>query len=374
MLNLCLIGGCLLSVASAQTPDPYLQLVRMYRTDPAPAIVSMARMTSDAISAALKRCVPTAEFADPACGPADVLAGAMLHLDAAEQVLGPNGEAALMHIRAGQTLLQAPPYLLRGARPFGATNDSEAKLMFGRRWHALAARLLLVHGHVVAATAILTDGRTRYREAPEFFVVLGVITEWRAGMAGIGWLATDLRGAAIRDSLFDLPSGSADPGSSTYRGSILRDLEKAAVDYRRALAAEPTHAAARIRLAWVHLLAGDARVWEDVSTQFLDTADAEARLVAHLIRGTAAERERKLDVALAEYREAWRADSGSQTACLAVSSGQALNGDFAGADTTAAECLALGNDPDRVDPWTLFRMGLMDATTTRWLHDEARRP
>ena len=44
------------------------------------------------------------------------------------------------------------------------------------------------------------------------------------------------------------------------------------------------------------------------------------------------------------------------------------------ADATAAECLTLGHDPDHVDPWTLFRLGLMDATTTRWLHDEARRP
>ena len=63
-----------------------------------------------------------------------------------------------------------------------------------------------------------------------------------------------------------------------------------------------------------------------------------------------------------------------QTACLAVSSAQAFTGDFAGADATAAECLTLGNDPDRVDPWTLFRLGLMDATTTRQLRDEARRP
>jgi hypothetical protein len=111
-----------------------------------------------------------------------------------------------------------------------------------------------------------------------------------------------------------------------------------------------------------------------VSTQFLETTDQEARMLAHLIRGTAAEGEKHPQVALAEYREARRAAPESQVACLAVSGAQALNGDFSGADATAAECLALGNDPDRVDPWTLFRLGLMDATTTRWLHDEARRP
>ncbi|MDP2052799.1 MAG: hypothetical protein Q8L75_04115 [Acidobacteriota bacterium] len=44
---------------------------------------------------------------------------------------------------------------------------------------------------------------------------------------------------------------TADPGASTYRGSVFSDLERAAVDYRRALAADPTHVAARIRLAWI---------------------------------------------------------------------------------------------------------------------------
>ncbi len=344
-------------MASAQAPDPYLQLLRMYRTDPAPAIVSMARMSSSAISLALLRCVPTDPTAEPACRRADLLAGAMLHLDAAEQVLAPNSEAALVHIRAGQFLLQAAP----------------DKAVFARRWHALAARLFLVHGHAVAATAILTEGRTRYQEAAEFFVVLGLITEWRAGVAGIGWVSSDLRGAVVRGEMFDDPLGFAGAGSSS-RGSVMQRLETASADYRRALAAEPAHAGARLRLAWVHLLVGDARVWEDVPTAFLETADAEARLLARLIRGTTAERERKSDVALAEYREARRAAPGSQTACLAVSSAQALNGDFAGSDATATECLTLGNDPEHVDPWTLFRIGLMDATTTRWLHDEARRP
>lgn len=361
------------AAASAQTPDPYLQLVRMYRTDPAPAIVAMARMTASAISAGLKRCVPVAEFADPACGPNDLLAGAMVHLDAAERVLGPNSEASMVHIRAGQQLLQVPPYLLRGAKLFGGTEIPAARVVFARRWHALAARLFLVHGHAVAATAILTEGRTRYKEAPEFFVVLGLITEWRAGVAGIGWVSVDLRGAAVRGEMFDDPLGFASTGSSS-RGSVMQRLETASADYRRALAAEPAHAGARLRLAWVHLLVGDARVWEDVPIEFLETADAEARLLARLIRGTAAERERKFDVALAEYREARRVAPDSQTACLAVSSALALTGDFAGADTTAAECLTLGSDPDHVDPWTLFRMGLMDATTTRWLHAEARRP
>lgn len=347
--------------AFAQPAEDYLHLVRMYRTDPSPAAVSMSRMPPKAIDEGVRRLIEESALRCASvahCSQQDLLAAAMLHADAAEQQIGGGANRAEPQIFAGRRLLRAT----RGTTTFTV------------RWYALVASLLLAHGYHDAAKVILSEGRTRYHEAPELFVVLGLITEWRTGLSGVGWFAGDLRGAAIRNELFDQSLGSTDPGSSTYRGSVFSDLERAAVDYRRALTVEPTHAAARIRLAWVHLLAGDARVWEDVSAEFLEAADAEARLVARLIRGTAAERERKFDVALAEYREAWRADAGSQTACLAVSSGQALNGDFAGADASAAECFALGNDADRVDSWTLFRMGLMDATTTRWLHDEARRP
>lgn len=366
--TLLAIGVLMLALGvSAQTADAYLQLIRFYRTDPAAAIVSMARMSESAIAAAQRRCAPTDPTADPGCREADMFAGAMLHLDTAEQLLAPNSEPALVHIRAGQQLLQVPPYLLRGSKLIGGTKLPLARVVFARRWHELAARLLVAHGHGVAANAIVTEGRTRYQDAAEFFVALGVITEWRAGVAGVGWLSADLRGAAINDTLFDDPY-------SLFGSTSPQRLESATKDYLRALAIDPVHPGARLRLAWVHLLTGDRRVWEDLSTEFLKTVNAETRLIARLIRGTAAEREKRADRALAEYLDARLAAPGSQPACIAVSRAKALAGDFAGAEVTAAECLTLAHDPDSVDPWTLFLMGLMDTTTTRWLHDEARRP
>jgi hypothetical protein len=359
--------GVLLSTIglTAQTADPYLRLVRMYRTDASAAIVAMARMNAAAIDEGVRRCAPNDTSDAPSCRPADLLAGAMLHLDAAEQVLAPNSEPALTHIRAGQRLLLGPAGL-DGGHP-----SARQRAVFATRWHAQAARMFLAHGHAVAASVVLTEARGRYNEAPEFFVVLGLITEWRAGSAGIR-LASDLRGVAVKGRALD---GDRPSFENSFTGFTPQQrLETASVDYRRALAVDPAHSGARLRLAWLDLLRGDARVWEVVSAPFLETADAETRMIARLIRGTAAERERKPEVALGEYREARNAQPESQTACLAVSTAQALTGDFAGADATAAECLALGHDPDRVDSWTLFRLGLMDATTTRWLHDEARRP
>ena len=114
--------------------------LRMYRTDPAPATVSMTRLSPDAINAGVRRCVPDDTSVEPMCRRADVLAGAMLHLDAAEQVLGPNSEAALRQIRAGQRLLLGPAGL-DGGHPSARDN-----VVFARRWYALAARLLLAHG------------------------------------------------------------------------------------------------------------------------------------------------------------------------------------------------------------------------------------
>lgn len=370
MLNLCLIGGCLLSVASAQTPDPYLQLVRMYRSDPAAAALSVSRLPSATIkhgiedwSRVVQRCVLS--VGGRACRQADLLAGAMLHADAAELVIGSVGYAARDQIHFGRELLQLAFNLatINAERNTAYDDDLRAVVSFSGRWYALTARLLLAHGHFEVARLVAAEGGVRSPESPELFVALGLINEWRAGL---GWGAGDLRGFILRGETWA-------PDLGAFRGTAAHDLLTAAGYYRRAIAIDPGHAGARLRLLWVHLVADDRRVWEDVSAGFIRDASPETRLVAHLLRGTAAERERKADIALAEYREARSAAPGSQTACLAVSSAQALNGDFAGSDATAAECLTLGGDPDYVDPWIVFRTGFMDTTAARRLRDEARR-
>lgn len=365
MLNLLLICGGLLSVASAQTADPYLQLVRMYRTDPAPAVVSMTRLSSGAIRDGVRRCVQSAGGFESGCRRADLLAGAMLHADAADLVIGPDGSPARDQIHFGRELLQVAFKVatINATRNNSHDNDLRKVVSFSGRWYAVTARLLLAHGHYEVARLVAAEGGVLSPESPDLFVALGLITEWRAGL---GWGAGDVRGFILR-------GGRPMPGFESLRGTATQDLLTAARDYRRAIAIDPGHAGARLRLAWVHLVLDDRRVGEDVSAGFIKDASPEARLLAHLLRGTAAERERKADVALAEYRDARSAAPESQPACLAVSSAQALNGDFAGANATAAECLTLGDDPTHVDPWTLFRMGLMDTTTAQGLRDEARR-
>jgi hypothetical protein len=373
--NRRLIGGCLLYVVlsgllSAQAGDPYLELVRMYRTNPSAAALSVSRLPSAAIKRGIEDwtrvvqgCVLSA--GGLGCRQAELLAGAMLHAEAAELVVGPIGYAARDQIHFGRQLLQVAFNLatIDAKRNNAYDDELRAVVTFSGRWYALTARLLLAHGHVEVARLVAAEGGVRSPESPDLFVVLGLLSEWRAN---VGWSGGDLRGFILR-------GGTGAPGVESFRGTAAQDLQTAAGYYRRAIVLDPQHAAARLRLVWVRLVADDHRVWDEVSAGFIKDASPEARLVAHLLRGTAAERERKADAALAEYRDARRAAPDSQTACLAVSSAQALTGDFAGADATAAECLTLGDERDHVDPWTLFRMGFMDTTTARELRDEALR-
>ena len=232
----------------------------------------------------------------------------------------------------------------------------------------MTARLLLAYGHFEVARQLTFDGRARYPESPDLFVVLGLLSEWNAGL---GLEAGDLRGFAVRGELYD--RGLA-PLSTPYRGNAGHELAMAANNYRRAIAINPSHAGARLRLAWAHLLTNDRRVWEDLSPAFIQGASPEAQFLAHLLRGTAAEHERNAPLALAEYQAARLSIPGSQTACLAVSSAHALNGQLGEARGIAVECLRPAAATPSVDSWTLFRLGLMDATTGDALHEEARRP
>jgi len=349
--------GVLLTAAGvrAQSTDVYLQLLHLYRDQPALAAQTVAKLSPQVIDHGIQQC------RSGRCSLQQIRAGAMLHADAAELVIGPLGYAARDQIRSGRELLQIAANLT-------ATHDDlKALASFSGRWYALTARLLLAHGHFEAARLLAAEGRIRYAESPDLFVVLGLLSEWRAGL---GLDAGDLRGYAVRGELFERGLATSGP----YRGNAGQEVEAAAREYRRAIAIDPAHAGARLRLAWAHLLTNDRRVWEDVSQEFIKAASDEAQFLAHLLRGTAAERERNAVSALAEYQAARLLIPDSQTACVALSSAQALNGQLIEARGTAAECLEPGSSAQAVDSWTLFRLGLLDATTTEGLREEARRP
>jgi hypothetical protein len=344
---------CAAAVAGAQSADDYLQLVKLYRDQPESAAQAMTKFPARAIDRGIQYCRAGR------CSLQQIRAAAMLHADAAALVVGPLGYAARDQIRSGRELLEIATRVATAS--WGAAEELKALASFGGRWYAMTARLLLAHGHFEVARLLVVEGTIGYPKSPDLFVVQGMLSEWRNGL---GLEAGDLRGYILRGKLYDA-------GLAMYAG---QGLEPAARGYRQALAIDPAHAAARLRLAWVHLLGSDRRVWEDVSPGFIKDASPEAKFLAHLLRGTAAERERNPPLALAEYQAARLLVPDSQTACVAVSSAQALNGQFNESQSLAAECLKPATGAPVVDAWTLFRTGLMDATTTESLREEARRP
>jgi hypothetical protein len=347
------------AAAGAQPADVYLELLHLYRNQPAKAAQTVAKLSPQVIDRGIQQC------RTGRCSLQQIRAGAMMHAEAAELLIGPIGYAARDHIRSGRELLQIATNLV--ATNNATNSEVKALASFGGRWYALTTRLLLAHGHFEVARLLAEEGRIRYPDSPDLFVVLGLLNEWRAGL---GLDAGDLRGFIVRGQLFDRGLATSGP----YRGNASQEIEAAAREYRRAMAIDPAHADARLRLAWSHLLVDDRRVWEDLSPAFIKNTSHETRYLAHLLRGTAAERERNAPVALAEYNAARLLLPDSQTACVAVSSAHALNGEFNEAQRTAAECLKPGSGEPAVDAWTLFRLGLMDATTVDGLRAEARRP
>ena len=346
--------------AGAQSGDDYLRLLRLYRDQPAVAAQTVAKLSPQAIDRGIQQCRAGR------CSLQQIRAAAMLHADAAELVIGPDGRAARDQIRSGRELLQIATNLTAVNH---ATNaDLAALSSFGGRWYALTARLLLAHGHLTVANELAVEGQVRYPESPDLFVVRGLLIEWRTGL---GLEAGDLRGFAVRGELFERPLAQ---GWALYPGNAGFALQSAAGQYRRAIALDPAHSGARLRLAWTHLLTADRRVWEDVPAAFIKNASGDAQLLAHLLRGTAAEHEKNAPSALAEYQAARVLAPDSQTACLAVSAAHALNGQLSEARVVAGDCLSTGNGAEAVDAWTLFRLGLMDATTVEGLREEARRP
>lgn len=353
---------CIGHTVSAQTADAYLKLLSLYREQPAAAAQAVTTLSSTAIKRGIQHCRVDG------CSPQQIRAAAMLHADAADLVIGPVGYKARDQIAYGRELLQIAWHL--AVKDYWLNSEVKELEIFGGRWYGLTSRLLLAHGHFEVARLVVSEGRVAYPKSPDLFVVLGLLNEWRGGL---GLDSGDLRGFIVRGELFDRGFGGAGPGAVPYRGNALREVQLATEDYRRAIELDPNHAGARLRLAWAHLLAADRRVWEDVPLEFIKQASSEAQYLSHLLRGTSAEREQNPTAALAEYEAARLVAPNSQTACLAVSSAQALNRQVARSRSTALECLDPGLKTPEVDAWTIFRIGLMDLTTTTAMRDEARR-
>ena len=99
------------------------------------------------------------------------------------------------------------------------TDELKALASFGGRWYTMAARLLLAHGHFEVARHSWPKDVFDYPESPDLFVVLGLLSEWRAGL---GLDAGDLRGYIVRGELFERGLATSGGPTEAMRGRISR--------------------------------------------------------------------------------------------------------------------------------------------------------
>ena len=91
----------------AQVTD-YLQLLRLYRDQPALAAQTATRLSPQVIDRGIQQC------RSGRCSLQQIRAGAMLHADAADLLIGPLGYSARDQIRSGRELLRIAANLAAG--------------------------------------------------------------------------------------------------------------------------------------------------------------------------------------------------------------------------------------------------------------------
>ena len=321
-----------------QAQAGYLSVVRSYIDGNTSAALEMAKLPRAAIDAGVRACLGDRSGL-ASCRPHELRSAAVLHADALDFLVTHDASQAAFHVQAGSQML----------RPL-----EKLDAVFVARWYAYVARIYLANRDVSTARSIVASGLSRF-ESPDLYLARGVITE-RQALARV----PDVLGAMLERRLND--------------GLIPNTLAQAIVDYLKALAIDPGHTGARLRLAWIRLLQRDERAADDAAGVLRASTDPEARYLALLFRGAIAERDRNLAEAIHDYEEARFEDVDPQTACVTLSHAHGLAGNVPQSAAAAAECLARDVAADDMDPWWPFRVGLMDLTTTKWLHDRAVRP
>jgi len=263
----------------------------------------------------------------------------MLHADAIDFLVKQDPSQAAFHVQSGARMLKPLEKL---------------DAVFVARWYAYVARIYLANRDVYTARSVVIDGLSRF-ESADLYVARGMIIERQALTR-----FSDVFGAMLEHRLDE--------------GTIPNTLARAIVDYLKALSIDPGHTGARLRLTWIRLLQRDGRAADDAAGLLRASTDPEARYLALILRGAIAERDRSLAEAIHDYEEARREDVDTQTACVALSHAYGLAGDLSRSAAVAAECLARSTVAEEMDPWWPFRAGLMDLSTTKWLHDHAVQP
>jgi hypothetical protein len=362
-----LVSHALAGASQGQPVDKgnrYLAAVGTYPSDPEAGVRALIELRDADIEDGVHACLAVLERARHTlrCTPQDLMTAAMLQADAAALIIAIDHERAAAHIRTGSRLLR--PLQVAPHRLPPAATGTEAT--FIPLWYAHTARLFLVQRHFPAALSIVREGLATYPRSAELHLALGVVYE-------VPWFWFDGNPRGERIDRTNPASGRVAGPFSGPEERVRYSLAAAANQYRRALSFDAAHGRARLRLGWLHVLAGDRRASEDLAAALRDASDDDERYLAHLMLGGLAERAGNRPEAIAAYSRAREAGPSYKTACIGLSHAYAVSGETASAADEANRCLMLQPDPERPDPWLTLRLGVTDTPVLESLHEQARR-
>jgi tetratricopeptide (TPR) repeat protein len=208
------------------------------------------------------------------------------------------------------------------------------------RWNVAVARLLLASGDVALAERHLARIVERIPGDAGILLAYGTVKETQATRQRAG----------VADGRPEAPATARLPRDTA--------LEAAADLFEKALAADSSLAEARLRLAHVRMLQGDARRADTLFAALLASPSAlpaPLQYLAALLHGRWLEGQGQADAAARRYVEAAQAVPGAQSAYLALA--RLFHGGNQ-REEAATVLDRLLERPGAIDPWWVYPLGL----------------
>lgn len=338
--------------AAVQQSDPFITLVRAYRTRP-DAVLDLLQLRRQDLESGVRECLSVVDAMSRrlGCTPRELMAAAVMLTHGAANVS--EGSLAVAYVRAGGNILRP----LASPASMWPPDVPSSVSRFGPLWYAHAGRTLLARREPNEARKTVLEGLDRYPQSPDLHLALGVI-----GEVSVSWSNGEGRGDFADRYQADFINRQLMP---VFRESIR--------EYERALAIAPSFAGAHLRLAWTYLLTHDERAERELSVAARAASNADESYQIHLLRAALAERRGRFADAAEQYRAARVLGPHYSSACVGLSHAQLLTGDLAAAEATAVTCLTLPIEVAHPDPWMVLRSGITDTATMEWLQSEVRR-
>lgn len=356
---------------TAQQPDSggaFLRLLGLYRQDQLAGIRALAAAPERDLEAQLKVCrgtppiainlvlrsnqpsISTRAAAPPVCQRRDFLTAAMLFTDTAGGIINADHERAGRLVRSGAQLLKG----LWEDYP----DHTETESRFIPRWFAYSTRFLLSQRYLDPATRLVDEGLSIFPKSAELFVARGIVFE-----TPVVWAVENLDRAVPFNTF---PPAARAHGSTPFKAAVNQ--------YLQALANEPDHFGATLRMAWINVRDNDGRAGETAALALQRAANDDERYLAQLVLGAVAERKEDLEAAAAAYSRGWQLGPEYQAACAGLAAVYTRSGNGSNANRTALKCMAGTADDENYDPWLSLLFGLPDRLESERLHREARQP